>query len=159
MSSPQILPPVRRPDKPTPHDGSMVAIRKLITVGSDGEVTDGMVAAYLAKYATKSTEITGHVSGRLNDATVDLYADPDGDHIARLVDACWRLGDSRPTRPPREPRECPGCGRTTRLVACPSCPAPEESFRTKALANSFRSELVKATNDGQPFDRATGRPV
>ena len=35
----------------------------------------------------------------------------------------------------------------------------EELFRTKALATSFRSELVKAANDGQPFDTVTGRPV
>lgn len=35
----------------------------------------------------------------------------------------------------------------------------EELFRTKALADSFRSELVKAANDGEPFDTVTGRPV
>jgi len=35
----------------------------------------------------------------------------------------------------------------------------EELFRTKALANSFRAELVKAANAGQPFDTVTGRPV
>lgn len=35
----------------------------------------------------------------------------------------------------------------------------EELFRTKALATSFRSELVKAANDGVPFDRKTGRTV
>jgi integrase len=35
----------------------------------------------------------------------------------------------------------------------------EELFQKKALANSFRSELVKAANDGQPFDTTTGRPV
>ncbi|GAA3335468.1 site-specific integrase [Amorphoplanes nipponensis] len=34
----------------------------------------------------------------------------------------------------------------------------EDTFRTKALANSFRSELVKAANDGQPFDTESGRP-
>ncbi|MER7418078.1 hypothetical protein ABT346_15075 [Micromonospora peucetia] len=35
----------------------------------------------------------------------------------------------------------------------------EEMFRTKALAHSFRAELVQATNAGEPFDPATGRPV
>jgi integrase len=35
----------------------------------------------------------------------------------------------------------------------------EELFKTKALANSFRSELIKAANDGQPFDTEAGRPV
>lgn len=68
---------------------------KVITVAGDGQVTDGMVAAYLAKYATKSTEITGHTSARLTADTVDLYADPDGSHTERLIDACWRLGRDR----------------------------------------------------------------
>jgi hypothetical protein len=65
---------------------------KVITVGVDGEVTDGMVAAYLAKYATKSTEETGHVSRPLTEETVNVYADPDGTHTERLIEACWMLG-------------------------------------------------------------------
>jgi integrase len=32
-------------------------------------------------------------------------------------------------------------------------------FRTKALANSFRSELVAAANAGEPFDTETGLPA
>ncbi|GAB4105111.1 hypothetical protein GCM10028790_41300 [Micromonospora taraxaci] len=60
-----------------------------------GELTDGKVAAYLATYATKATEVTGHCSTRLTPATVDDYAGPEGDHLARLIDACWHLG--RPT--------------------------------------------------------------
>jgi hypothetical protein len=67
-------------------------LTKVITVAGKGEVTDGMVAAYLAKYATKSTEVTGHVSTRLNPDTVHVYADPDGTHTERLVEACWILG-------------------------------------------------------------------
>jgi integrase len=35
----------------------------------------------------------------------------------------------------------------------------EDMFRTKALANSFRAELIKASNAGEPFETATGRPV
>src|SRR5690606_13398082 len=35
---------------------------RVITIGGDGEVTDTMVAGYLAKYATKATEATGHTS-------------------------------------------------------------------------------------------------
>jgi Replication initiator protein, pSAM2 len=61
-------------------------------VGADSEVTDAMVAAYLAKYTTKSTEVTGHLSRRLTDETINLYADPDGSHIQRLIEACWILG-------------------------------------------------------------------
>jgi hypothetical protein len=71
---------------------------KVITVAGMGQVTDGMVAAYLAKYATKSTEITGHVSGRLTDDTITVYADADGTHTERLVEACWILGWSRDWR-------------------------------------------------------------
>jgi hypothetical protein len=71
--------------------GEQVDIR-VITVAATGDITDAMVAAYLAKYATKSTEVTGHTSTRLNGDTIDLYADPDGTHTERLVDACWRLG-------------------------------------------------------------------
>jgi hypothetical protein len=51
-----------------------------------------MVAAYLAKYATKSTEETGHLSRRLSDDTIDLFADPGGTHAERLIEACWVLG-------------------------------------------------------------------
>lgn len=48
------------------------------------------VAGYLAKYATKSTEDTGHISKRLRPDTVDHYTDDT--HPGRLVDACWTLG-------------------------------------------------------------------
>ncbi len=65
---------------------------RVITVAGNGEVTDAMVAAYLAKYATKSTEVTGHVSGRLDGDTVTLYANPAGPHTERLIAACWELG-------------------------------------------------------------------
>ena len=65
---------------------------RIITVAADGDVTDGMVAGYLAKYATKSTEVTGHTAARITTETVNVYADPDGTHLERLVDACWMLG-------------------------------------------------------------------
>ncbi|GAA1773297.1 replication initiator [Luedemannella helvata] len=65
---------------------------RIITVAASGEVTDGMVAAYLAKYATKATEVTGHTTGRISDDTIGLHADPDGTHTERLIEACWILG-------------------------------------------------------------------
>jgi integrase len=34
-----------------------------------------------------------------------------------------------------------------------------ETFRTRALADSFRADLLKATRGGEPFDIASGRPV
>jgi len=56
-----------------------------------GEITTGAVAGYLAKYATKATEVTGHASARLTDESIGIYADP-ATHAGRLVGACWRLG-------------------------------------------------------------------
>jgi hypothetical protein len=61
-------------------------------ISADGDITDGRVAGYLAKYATKSTEATGHVSRRLDPDLIDLYADPAGTHPERLIEACWTLG-------------------------------------------------------------------
>jgi len=81
-----------------------------ITLAADGSITDQQVAGYLAKYSTKSTEITGHSSTRLGTDRINDYADPDGDHTARLIDACWRLG--RPTHTPApladRPKRQPG---------------------------------------------------
>jgi integrase len=51
-----------------------------------------------AKYATKATEATGHTSRKLTTDTIDVYADPDGTHAERLVDACWTLGQPREWR-------------------------------------------------------------
>jgi hypothetical protein len=73
-------------------------LTKVITVAGRGEVTDAQVASYLAKYATKSTEVTGHASARLTDDTVNLYADGDGTHTERLIEACWQLGQPREWR-------------------------------------------------------------
>lgn len=71
--------------------GNQLDIRT-INLGVDGAITDGMVAGYLAKYATKATEATGHTSRRITADTIDVYADPDGSHTQRLVEACWTLG-------------------------------------------------------------------
>ncbi|MEV0801797.1 replication initiator, partial [Kribbella sp. NPDC050281] len=57
----------------------------------DGAITETAVAGYLAKYATKGAEATGHSSTRLTNATVRRYA-TERTHAGRLVDACWRLG-------------------------------------------------------------------
>jgi len=48
------------------------------------------VAGYLAKYATKATEVTGHTSRRLTPSTVGYYTT--NTHPGRLIAACWRLG-------------------------------------------------------------------
>jgi hypothetical protein len=61
-------------------------------VDDHGKITDQAVAGYLAKYATKATEATGHTSARLRPDTVDAHADPTT-HVGRLIQACWLLGD------------------------------------------------------------------
>ena len=133
------------PDHPDRPDGWHVTWGQQLDIRtislSGGDVTDGMVAGYLAKYATKSTEVTGHRSTRLDTDTIGDYADPDGDHTARLIDACWRLG--RPTHTPTplgdrprdhrprpgfgDPWECPDCGAHTRYAACPVCVADRQA--------------------------------
>jgi hypothetical protein len=65
---------------------------RIITMRGTSPVTDAMVAAYLAKYSTKGTEVTGHASNRLTADTIDLYADADGSHTQRLIHAAWVLG-------------------------------------------------------------------
>ncbi len=82
------------PDRPQgwPIGWGDQVLTKVITVAGAGEVTDSQVAGYLAKYATKATEVTGHSSARLTDETVNVFADPDGTHVERLVEACWVLG-------------------------------------------------------------------
>ncbi|MEU7903000.1 replication initiator [Actinoplanes sp. NPDC049118] len=118
-------------------------LTKVINSGTDGGVTHAQVAAYLAKYATKSTEVTGHTSNRLSDSTITLYADPDGSHTERLIDACWRLGSFRtdPEPPAALPRARraetapagpfgplrtdPNCGGCTRYRVCPTCAAEQ----------------------------------
>jgi Replication initiator protein, pSAM2 len=113
--------------------GEQVDVRT-ISLSGTGEITDGMVAGYLAKYATKSTEVTGHRSTRITEQAIGDY-DPDGEHTDRLINACWRLGRPpikakpddarlparhRPTRL-KEPWTCGDCGTRTRLAICPRC--------------------------------------
>ncbi len=71
--------------------GDQIDVR-VITMRSSNTITDVMVAGYLAKYATKATEITGHTSARITDDTIDVHANPDGNHAERLIHACWILG-------------------------------------------------------------------
>jgi hypothetical protein len=70
--------------------GEQVDVRTVKLSGRD-EITDGMVAGYLAKYATKATEATGHSSTRITLDNLASLLEGDG-HTARLIAACWRLG-------------------------------------------------------------------
>ncbi|HEV2377572.1 MAG TPA: replication initiator [Streptosporangiaceae bacterium] len=73
--------------------GAQVDVR-IVTMRGDNPVTDAMVAGYLAKYSTKSTEATGHTSARLTTETVTQHASPQGNHTQRLIHACWTLGEA-----------------------------------------------------------------
>ncbi|HET8662585.1 MAG TPA: replication initiator [Micromonosporaceae bacterium] len=102
--------PITWGDEGTGHHAD---IRPITLTGHGDNLTEQAVAGYLAKYATKSTETTGHTCTRLTPDTITTHADPDGEHIPRLIDACWRLG--RPThtpapladRPPQQPGTIP----------------------------------------------------
>ena len=71
--------------------GEQIDVR-VISMRGTSTVTDLMVASYLAKYATKGTEVTGHASARLTPDTISLYASATGSHTERLIHACWTLG-------------------------------------------------------------------
>jgi hypothetical protein len=60
-------------------------------VSFTGALTDTAVAGYLAKYASKSTEATGHISARITTDTIGTYTTM-ATHIGRLVRTCWTLG-------------------------------------------------------------------
>jgi hypothetical protein len=68
--------------------GSQLDVRP---VAFTGALTDTAVAGYLAKYATKATEVTGHTSRRLTAETISLYANK-ATHAGRLIHTCWSLG-------------------------------------------------------------------
>ena len=71
--------------------GRELDVRTVSDRGS-GAVTGLAVASYLAKYATKGTEASGHLSARITPDSLDLHADPAGTHTQRLIDACWYIG-------------------------------------------------------------------
>jgi hypothetical protein len=71
--------------------GRELDVRTVADRGQDS-VTGLAVAGYLAKYATKGTEVTGHASARLTRDTLQLHASATGTHAERLIDACWYVG-------------------------------------------------------------------
>src|SRR6516164_8706971 len=64
---------------------------RVVRLTGGGEVTDTKVAAYLAKYAAKSTEPVGVPPGRITAKNASVYADP-ATYEGRLIAACLRLG-------------------------------------------------------------------
>jgi hypothetical protein len=74
--------------------GRELDVRTVADRGQDS-VTGLAVAGYLAKYATKGTEVTGHACARITRDTLDLYASATGTHAERLIDACWHVGHAQ----------------------------------------------------------------
>ncbi|MFI5491361.1 replication initiator [Actinoplanes sp. NPDC051859] len=142
--------------------GDQIDVRPITLTGT-GDVTDGMAAGYLAKYATKSTEITGHNSTRITHDTIQQYGDPHGDHTARLIAACWRLGHQpndhhqqhrtgllrgstgHPGGTFLAPWDSPECGGHTRYRVCPQCAAERQA--------SLDTQPAKPTGPANPYAR------
>lgn len=70
--------------------GSQLVNRPLSRV-TGAQVTEEMVAAYVAKYATKSTEATGFTARRITTQNIRRYADYQT-HAGTLIAACWDIG-------------------------------------------------------------------
>ena len=85
-----------KPHPANPHGwpiawGTQLDVRPLRVPG-DQAITDTAVAGYLAKYATKGTDATGHTSKRITTDTIDIYADDS--HPGRIINAAWDLGST-----------------------------------------------------------------
>ena len=80
------------PDSPgldgTARWGTQLDLRPIGGVGT----IPGVVAAYLAKYATKSTDPAGHLDHRLEPADLDTLDRNLTPHLARMVRTAWDLG-------------------------------------------------------------------
>ena len=59
--------------------------------GGGGRLTDERVAAYVAKYTTKSADASGAVDRRISSAA-EIRGLRVSDHVRALVGTCWRLG-------------------------------------------------------------------
>jgi hypothetical protein len=70
--------------------GDQVDIRRITTSDGPDDLSAEVVAAYIAKYATKSTEALGALDHRL--LATDIEHLNLSEHITRLVRACWALG-------------------------------------------------------------------
>jgi len=68
--------------------GTQLDLRPIGGVGT----IPGVVAAYLAKYATKSTDPAGHLDHRLERADLDTLDHHLNPHLARMVRTAWDLG-------------------------------------------------------------------
>jgi hypothetical protein len=70
--------------------GSQADVR-IVRRDISGELDDHKVAAYIGKYATKSTQDISGIPRRITSATDldDCHVTP---HARRMITACWQLG-------------------------------------------------------------------
>jgi Replication initiator protein, pSAM2 len=71
--------------------GDQLEIHHITTPQGPEDLSAEAVAAYIAKYATKSTEGLGALDHRVRASSDIAHVDL-GEHVARLVRACWKLG-------------------------------------------------------------------
>jgi hypothetical protein len=71
--------------------GDQLEIHRITATHGPDDLSAETVAAYIAKYATKSAEDFGGLDHRI-PAADDLDHHDLGEHVARLVRACWALG-------------------------------------------------------------------
>lgn len=69
--------------------GEQIDIRP-IAAGHDSGLSAEAVAAYIAKYSTKSSDALGQLDHRIDDGDVDRL-DISG-HLRQMVETAWRLG-------------------------------------------------------------------
>ncbi|MFJ5022960.1 replication initiator protein RepSA [Streptomyces goshikiensis] len=76
--------------------GTQVDVQPIGGLGHE-ELTEGAVASYVAKYATKAAETTGTADRRIGElAELDKLHLPA--HTRRLIEACWALDAAYPER-------------------------------------------------------------
>jgi hypothetical protein len=71
--------------------GDQLEIHPIATSQTSEDLSAEAVAAYIAKYATKSTEGLGGLAHRVREPSDIGHLDL-REHVARLVRACWTLG-------------------------------------------------------------------
>jgi hypothetical protein len=62
-----------------------------LTADGGGRITDDQVAAYVAKYTTKSVETAGALDRRVT-SSADIRTLNVNDHVRALIGTAWRLG-------------------------------------------------------------------
>jgi hypothetical protein len=71
--------------------GEQIDVHPIRAFGDGSAITDEAVAAYVAKYVSKSLGDTGGLDHRVHDADAIALA-PVSAHLRALMGACWRLG-------------------------------------------------------------------